>query len=222
MVRPHARQPSPLPLRAAGGHCAQREGRAVRAPHDRSRGKARLVPAISPLGKVPLLKVARPGAVDVVLFESAAICEFIEETQAGPALHPADPIERAEHRAWIEFASATSWPTSTPSIRRPMPPCSRSSVRVRRQVARLEQRWGRSILRRRAVQSGRRRLRAGVPLLRCVRRYRRPRHSRRQAEGSHLAPTLAVRRSVQSAVPRLSRTLAALLRSAILPSSPLH
>jgi glutathione S-transferase len=62
--------------------------------------------AISPLGKVPLLKVARPGRGDVVLFESAVICEFIEETQGGPPLHPADPIARAEHRAWIEFASA--------------------------------------------------------------------------------------------------------------------
>lgn len=62
--------------------------------------------AISPLGKVPLLKVARPGRDDAVLFESAVICEFIEETQGGPALHPADSIARAEHRAWIEFASA--------------------------------------------------------------------------------------------------------------------
>jgi glutathione S-transferase len=62
--------------------------------------------AISPLGKVPLLRVERPGQDEAVLFESAVICEFIEETQAGPALHPADPIERARHRAWIEFASA--------------------------------------------------------------------------------------------------------------------
>jgi glutathione S-transferase len=66
--------------------------------------------AISPLGKVPLLRVARPGGDDggdeAVLFESAVICEFIEETQPGPALHPADPIERARHRAWMEFASS--------------------------------------------------------------------------------------------------------------------
>ncbi len=62
--------------------------------------------AISPLGKVPLLRVARPGRGEAVLFESAVICEYIEETQPGPALHPSDPIERAEHRAWIEFASS--------------------------------------------------------------------------------------------------------------------
>ena len=63
--------------------------------------------AVSPLGKVPLLRVARPGRSEAVLFESAAICEYIEETQAGPALHPSDPVERAEHRAWIEFGSST-------------------------------------------------------------------------------------------------------------------
>jgi glutathione S-transferase len=62
--------------------------------------------AVSPLGKVPLLRVARPGRAEAVLFESAVICEYIEETQPGPALHPSDPVERAEHRAWIEFASS--------------------------------------------------------------------------------------------------------------------
>jgi glutathione S-transferase len=62
--------------------------------------------AVSPLGKVPLLRVARAGRDDAVLFESAVICEFIEETQAGAPLHPGDPVERAQHRAWIEFASS--------------------------------------------------------------------------------------------------------------------
>jgi glutathione S-transferase len=62
--------------------------------------------AISPLGKVPLLRVARRGRDEAVLFESAVICEFIEETRAGPALHPADAIERARRRAWIEFGSS--------------------------------------------------------------------------------------------------------------------
>ena len=57
--------------------------------------------AISPLGKVPLLRVD-----DAVLFESTPIVEFIEETVPGPALHPADPLERAQHRAWMEFGSS--------------------------------------------------------------------------------------------------------------------
>ncbi len=58
--------------------------------------------ALSPLGKVPLLRVG-----EAVLFESAVICEYLEETASGPRLHPADPLERAQHRAWVEFASAT-------------------------------------------------------------------------------------------------------------------
>lgn len=56
--------------------------------------------AISPLGKVPLLKVD-----DAVIFESAVIVEYLEETQPHP-LHPADPLKRAKHRAWMEFGSA--------------------------------------------------------------------------------------------------------------------
>src|SRR5262245_16219971 len=53
---------------------------------------------ISPLGKVPVLKVG-----DDVIFESAVITEFLEDTVT-PALHPQDPVRRADHRAWIEFA----------------------------------------------------------------------------------------------------------------------
>jgi glutathione S-transferase len=60
---------------------------------------------ISPLGKVPVLVVATERG-EVALFESNVICEYIEETQAGPGLHPGDPLARAEHRAWMEFGSA--------------------------------------------------------------------------------------------------------------------
>ena len=56
--------------------------------------------AISPLGKTPVLQVG-----DVPIFESAVILEYLEETQPSP-LHPADPLRRAKHRAWIEFGSA--------------------------------------------------------------------------------------------------------------------
>lgn len=55
--------------------------------------------AISPLGRTPVLKVG-----NVALFESAAILEYLEETRPNP-LHPADPVERARHRAWIGFGS---------------------------------------------------------------------------------------------------------------------
>ena len=55
--------------------------------------------AISPLGKTPVLQVG-----DAAIFESAVILEYLEETEPKP-LHPADPLRRAEHRAWIEFGS---------------------------------------------------------------------------------------------------------------------
>lgn len=54
---------------------------------------------LSPLGKVPLLRVGPD-----VLFESTVICEFLDETTAG-SLHPGEPLTKARHRAWIEFAS---------------------------------------------------------------------------------------------------------------------
>ncbi|WP_316215017.1 glutathione S-transferase family protein [Bradyrhizobium sp. SZCCHNR2035] len=60
---------------------------------------------ISPLGKVPVLTVATATG-EVALFESNVICEYIEETQPGPKLHPADALDRAQHRAWMEFGSA--------------------------------------------------------------------------------------------------------------------
>jgi glutathione S-transferase len=55
---------------------------------------------LSPLGKTPVLVVG-----EVAIFESAVILEYLEETESSP-LHPADPLARAEHRAWIEYGSA--------------------------------------------------------------------------------------------------------------------
>jgi glutathione S-transferase len=55
--------------------------------------------AISPRGKVPVLL-----ADGVALFESAVICEFLDETHP-PHLIPAEPFERARHRAWVEVAN---------------------------------------------------------------------------------------------------------------------
>src|SRR5580693_5041724 len=54
---------------------------------------------LSPLGRTPVLQVG-----DRAIFESAVILEYLEETEPKP-LHPADPLTRAEHRAWIEFGS---------------------------------------------------------------------------------------------------------------------
>ncbi|WFU47781.1 glutathione S-transferase family protein [Sinorhizobium terangae] len=60
---------------------------------------------ISPLGKVPLLRIPQDGG-EAILFESTVICEYLEETQPGAKLHPADPLTRARHRGWMEFGSA--------------------------------------------------------------------------------------------------------------------
>jgi glutathione S-transferase len=55
---------------------------------------------ISPLGKTPVLLVdGQP------IFESAVICEYLEDVYA-PALHPHDALQRAQHRAWMEFGSS--------------------------------------------------------------------------------------------------------------------
>lgn len=57
--------------------------------------------AVSPLGKTPVLL-----ADEQPVFESAVICEYLDDTLV-PRMHPADPLARARHRGWIEFASAT-------------------------------------------------------------------------------------------------------------------
>ncbi len=42
---------------------------------------------------------------ETILFESAVILEYLEETLPHP-LHPDAPLARANHRAWMEFGSA--------------------------------------------------------------------------------------------------------------------
>lgn len=56
---------------------------------------------ISPLGKVPLLRTRA-----AVVFETAVICEYIEEVAPAVSLYPVDPLDRARYRSWAEFASA--------------------------------------------------------------------------------------------------------------------
>ncbi|HYW56229.1 MAG TPA: glutathione S-transferase family protein [Polaromonas sp.] len=55
---------------------------------------------LSPLGKTPVLLVNGEA-----IFESAVICEYLEDT-AAPRLHPEDALQRARHRGWMEFGSA--------------------------------------------------------------------------------------------------------------------
>jgi len=56
--------------------------------------------AVSPLGKTPVLLVDTDA-----IFESAVICEYLDDTLL-PRLHPADALRRAQHRAWMEFGSS--------------------------------------------------------------------------------------------------------------------
>lgn len=55
---------------------------------------------LSPLGKTPVLLVGGEA-----IFESAVICEYLEDTTL-PRLHPGNALQRARHRAWMEFGSA--------------------------------------------------------------------------------------------------------------------
>lgn len=56
---------------------------------------------LSPLGRVPVLR-----AGEAVVFESQVIAEYLDEVTPG-SMHPADPLEKARHRSWIEFGSET-------------------------------------------------------------------------------------------------------------------
>lgn len=74
-------------------------------PHDRTyidlAAKPDWFQALSPLGRVPVLETG-----GTVLFESQVIAEYLDEVTPG-SLHPSDPLEKARHRAWIEFGSET-------------------------------------------------------------------------------------------------------------------
>jgi glutathione S-transferase len=73
-------------------------------PHDRTyidlANKPDWFLKISPLGKVPLLRVENE-----VLFESAVICEYLDEITPN-SLHSSAPLIKAKHRSWIEYGSS--------------------------------------------------------------------------------------------------------------------
>jgi glutathione S-transferase len=90
--------------------------------------------ALSPTGKVPVLLVG-----DQPIFESAVILEYLEDTVA-PALHPADPVRRADHRAWIEFGSAILADIAGLYSARDEPQFEAKRVELSRKFGRLEAR----------------------------------------------------------------------------------
>jgi glutathione S-transferase len=103
---------------------------------------------LSPQGKVPLL-VVRPdgetGAVErgegmagaVVLFESAAINEYLDEVTPG-ALLPADPLQRARQRAWIAFGSDLLVDLHGLALAADEPSVQRAAAATRAKLERLE------------------------------------------------------------------------------------
>ena len=60
---------------------------------------------VSPYGKVPVLR--HQGRV---IYESAVINEYLEETFPAPPLMPIDPGERALARIWIEYCNSQYCP----------------------------------------------------------------------------------------------------------------
>lgn len=62
--------------------------------------------AISPLGKVPVLKVETGDRAPAVIFESTVILQYLDEVLPGAPLFPADALDRARQRAWIEYAGS--------------------------------------------------------------------------------------------------------------------
>ena len=120
--------------------------------------------AISPLGKTPVLL-----ADGEPVFESAVICEYLDETLA-PRLHPDDALLRARHRGWMEFGSSvlnTIWAYYT-APDAPALQAQRELLEAR--FAQLEQALPAGpVLRRRGLLHRRRCVRAGVSVLRHLR-----------------------------------------------------
>ncbi len=93
--------------------------------------------AASPLGKVPILFVG-----DDVLFESAVINEYLDQTAPGKKLHPEDPLRRAQDRAWIEFTSTILVDRNRMQHARTEEETRELAATVRAKLAHLEEQLG--------------------------------------------------------------------------------
>ena len=60
---------------------------------------------LSPYGKVPLLKHR-----DGIVYESAIINEYLDEVFPDTPLMPADPLQRAQTRIWIDYCDTRFMP----------------------------------------------------------------------------------------------------------------
>jgi glutathione S-transferase len=87
---------------------------------------------LSPFGKVPVLRCG-----DTVLFESAVINEYIDETHP-PTLHPADPMLRAQNRAWIEFGGGLNMDIRAVMVATEAEDFAAKCLKVKTELARIE------------------------------------------------------------------------------------
>lgn len=87
---------------------------------------------LSPLGKTPVLQVGGEA-----LFESAVICEYLDETHV-PRLHDADALTRARERAWMEVGSAVLGGIAALYGAADEPAFTRAQATLRQRMAQLE------------------------------------------------------------------------------------
>lgn len=88
---------------------------------------------ISPLGKVPCLKVG-----EEILFESAIINEYLDEVTGGEFL-PETPLEKAKLRAWCEFCSALTTTQFLAMVAKDKETYEKNILQLKTQLGRLEQ-----------------------------------------------------------------------------------
>lgn len=89
---------------------------------------------ISPFGKVPVLRCG-----ETVLFESAVINEYLDETHP-PSLHPGEPLKRAQNRACIEFGSNLNLDISALMFAKDEDSFKKTCEKVEGELARVESR----------------------------------------------------------------------------------
>lgn len=89
--------------------------------------------SVSPMGKVPVLRVG-----DTVLFESAVIMEYLDEVNP-PSLQPADPLAKAQNRAWVEFCSELLFGQYRMSMAADQTAYEKEWAALRRELERLDE-----------------------------------------------------------------------------------
>jgi glutathione S-transferase len=61
--------------------------------------------ALNPFGKMPTFRCG-----ELALYETSAIMRHLDETMPGPALTPADPVDRAKAEQWISVLNCYGYP----------------------------------------------------------------------------------------------------------------